>query len=264
MNIHLVEVTPSKARKLLESNPTNRKLSQSLVNHLSQQIKQDEWKLTGDTIKIGTDGFLKDGQHRLSAIIQANKAVKLYLCDGVDPDAFSVIDTGKKRSAGDVLYIAGYSNVNQLSGIVRGLIAFDSSNFNGDLRVGRQITNTKILKYVEKHHDALMDTLHYAQSVTRRFKGLSTIFVAILYHLFLKINNEQAFQFFEKYAEGANLGSQNPIHLLRSRFIQDQVNKSKLSTRDKMALMINAWNLFIKGDNTKSLALKNGYKFPTI
>ena len=60
---------------------------------------QNNWSLTGETIKFGTDGLLKDGQHRLYACIRANTPFDTHAIFGINPETFQHIDVGKKLTA---------------------------------------------------------------------------------------------------------------------------------------------------------------------
>jgi hypothetical protein len=53
---------------------------------------------------------LIDGQHRLHAIIQANVPIKSYVVRSITKEAFSVLDSGIKRTMGDEFTFAGEMN----------------------------------------------------------------------------------------------------------------------------------------------------------
>jgi hypothetical protein len=72
-------VTPEIAKKYLERNTENRTLRPHWVNTLALAIKNNEFITTHQSIAFSKSGRLLDGQHRLHAIIQANKAGKCSL-----------------------------------------------------------------------------------------------------------------------------------------------------------------------------------------
>lgn len=94
-------VTPEIARMMLDSSSGNRKLRQSNINEISGSILRGEWKLTHQGISFDRNGHLRDGHHRLSAIITTGITIPLMVTVGMSPDAFSVIDVGAKRSLSD-------------------------------------------------------------------------------------------------------------------------------------------------------------------
>lgn len=67
-------ITPEIARELL-ANPAdkNRPLKKSVVRKYARRIRAGLWRLTGEPILLNEKGALLDGQHRLSACIEADK-----------------------------------------------------------------------------------------------------------------------------------------------------------------------------------------------
>lgn len=88
------KITPVDAKKYLERNKKNRRLSKSNVLFYLEQMKKGQWQSTGDTIKFATNGDLLDGQHRLAALSRFTEPVEMFVAENVDPESFKVIDTG--------------------------------------------------------------------------------------------------------------------------------------------------------------------------
>lgn len=105
----VVLVTPKIARELLGANinARNRTLKKSHVNFLAKLMSDGCWVYNGDSIKIGADGILYDGQHRLAAVVLSGKAQHMLFVRGLGTEALMHIDIGEiQRSAADVLNIA--------------------------------------------------------------------------------------------------------------------------------------------------------------
>ena len=60
----VVTVTPEMARKLLEQNSRNRKVSKGNYAQVLEAMTAGEWELNGEAIKSAREGTLLDGQHR--------------------------------------------------------------------------------------------------------------------------------------------------------------------------------------------------------
>ena len=104
MEWRLEKITPEKAKAILSRNKVNRKLNKGTVVAYAEDIKNGRWDTnTTACIAIGKNGDLKDGQHRLSAIILADKPVSMWVCRGVGDNV--VFDCGRNRSLGDFMKI---------------------------------------------------------------------------------------------------------------------------------------------------------------
>ena len=93
MEVQVKTITPSYARKLLNNNPSNRLIRARAVESMARDISNGKWQLTGESIKISSDGSLIDGQHRLSAVIKADTPIQCLVCYQVDLESMTVIDS---------------------------------------------------------------------------------------------------------------------------------------------------------------------------
>ena len=107
MRSRVQTITPARAAELLEANTTNRPLSRPVVRSFAEAMRRGEWMVTHQGIAFDVNGVLVDGQHRLAAIIEADRPVELTVFTEVGEGTFDVLDTGKRRTAADVLAIEG-------------------------------------------------------------------------------------------------------------------------------------------------------------
>ena len=115
INFKYETITPSQAEKMLEKSRElgfqNRAPSASFVNRYAGDMAKGHWKgNTGETIKITKQGAVIDGQHRLMGIIEANRAVKMWVCRGIDEQMFQYIDQGNNRDLKDIMSIEGWAD----------------------------------------------------------------------------------------------------------------------------------------------------------
>src|ERR1700691_3954015 len=86
---HVIEWSPKLAEHVLtELNPKNRPRKPGKIKQYAADISNKAWGVTGDTIKFGSDGLLKDGQNRLSACVRVNKPFTSHTVFGIDPALF--------------------------------------------------------------------------------------------------------------------------------------------------------------------------------
>lgn len=241
----------------------NRKFLQRSVDFLFNQMKENNWEITADPIKFGKSGNLLDGQHTLMAIVKLNKPVPVFVARGVEDKVFSVLDTGKSRSAGDVLSMKGYKYASNLAGAVRSILLYEQGYYADPSKAGRisKATNAAVLKFVEKNEE-IHEIMAYVFTVYDRFRFMNLSAMTMLYWELSKKNQAKCDHFFEKFATGIDLNKNDAIRMLREKFIKDSTNKSKLSTRDKTALFIMAWNSFLKNKPVEQLSFNKNYDFP--
>lgn len=105
MKISKVKVTPAMARKWLENNGSNRRLRETFVVYIMDEIKQGKWMLTHQGIALSTNGKILDGQHRLTAIARLGVTLEMWVatdCEWETALGFPV-DHGEKRTIADVM-----------------------------------------------------------------------------------------------------------------------------------------------------------------
>lgn len=261
-------ITPSLAKEMLSRNEGNRRLSQKWVSYYASQMRSGDWMDTTDTIKIAPDGRVLDGQHRLSGVIEYGKPVFMWLASNVDPDAFTVLDTGKRRSAADAVYIAGHKNATSVSAIAKAILASPDGRYGRNMKSGgaekSSPTHTHIIEFITENPE-IHEVAAYALSVGLRFKFIQSIaLVGSLYWHFAQKNMKKTDEFFEGVCEGIDLGKTHPIRLLRERLMRDAGERSKLNLTDKAALFVYAWNAFRQGREMTQLLLPRGSDFPKI
>lgn len=117
MRIERIAVNPTKAQEWLGQNlERNRPISKGRVRSLAGDMTNGRWRSNGETLKFDRTGRLIDGQHRLSAVIAAERTVEFDVAFDVPEDAVQTIDQGRSRGAADVLHMHGLANAKVLSG----------------------------------------------------------------------------------------------------------------------------------------------------
>jgi hypothetical protein len=116
----VMQVTPEIALSILTNkNCKNRNISKANLRNLTNAMLNGEWKLTNQGISFDRDGNLLDGQHRLQAIVESEVTCTMLVGKNMNPAIFNCIDTGKARTAGDTLDIAGSTNGKTIAAAVK-------------------------------------------------------------------------------------------------------------------------------------------------
>jgi len=107
LHTELTFVTPDIAKEWLSANQQNRKLKKKVAERIADDIKNGRWLITHQGIAFDVNGMLRDGQHRLYAIVLANVGVWMNVTRNLDPKSLLAIDNIVIRSSADQMTIAG-------------------------------------------------------------------------------------------------------------------------------------------------------------
>jgi hypothetical protein len=242
-------INPETAIEYLTKNTSNRPIQQHHIRHLCEEMINGRWKFNGDTIVFDWNGVLRQGQHRLSALIKIGFTSKFLVVRGVDPTAFSTMDCGKQRSGSDALALIGETNTKTKASVLVWIDKYYSNGLNGSSAGKIKISPTWVLELNDKYSDYVGKWHH------QKHLGCSSIINAAGY-IFSKISNSEAEDFISKVLSGENLISSDPEYLLRNRLLNNLSSKAKLSNRYIFALFIKAWNARRAGVGLKNLRFR--------
>jgi hypothetical protein len=108
MKFRVVSMTPEWAQQLLNNNhPRNRKPKKHRIESYARDMKNQFWRLTPEPVCVDLDGYLTNGQNRLTAVIHAGVEVPMSLVTGCPRDSIIGQDQGATRNVGDIACISG-------------------------------------------------------------------------------------------------------------------------------------------------------------
>ncbi len=152
MNTKTMTVTPKMAAEWLKTNHSNRALNRRYVDEVSRAIETRTFQTAHQGIAFDTQGRLRDGQRRLTAIVETGVAVKMLVTTGMSEEQPLAIDDGRRRSLHAVVGMTGNQASRFASGIVKEMMAGgDFGTVNG--KPGRP-SRTEFKDFFERHHEA--------------------------------------------------------------------------------------------------------------
>lgn len=252
MRSYIKTITPDVARQMLERNRRNRPISASNLSRLTNEIRSGMWRLNGETIIIDSDGGIHDGQHRLLAVVASGITIQSWVIEGVDPDSFSTVDSGKSRSGADVLAVDGHVQCNRLVAA----LAFVEQYKRDRLCYGNDFSNREIVELADKHKN-----MHASVQFAGKFTGQKLMpqrVIAGLHFLFSEIDEVGAVNFFERVHSDIGHSAGSPIVLLRKALLCNSQSRAKLPAYHIAALAIKAWNSARTGSRIKVLRFSPG------
>ena len=152
MKAELEKITPAKAKEYLEHNTDNyRVLSPRRVQTYAEDMRNGLWQANGEPIVFDNAGTLKNGQHRLNAIIESGATVSILVVRGVDKSV-DIFDCGGGRTIQQWGHAANLSIPTAISSAARIIIC----GFRGNAPRGTQ------KDYILQHYDELKEAARIA------------------------------------------------------------------------------------------------------
>jgi hypothetical protein len=262
----IIEFSPALAEHILTNfSRDNRPPKPAKIKRYAQDILDGRWGLTGDTIKFGSNGILRDGQNRLAASIRAGRPIRSHVVFGIDPDLFTRMDIGKNRTPADVFSIAGIPYATHVAGAVRWLLILTSTNPNDR---GAQFSNEELLQaYREKiDADKLEHSIQSALAV-RRSTRHPVAPLAALHYIFSEKHRQKADSFYEEWAMDRTKRARAPTRYLQRRLVEvARQSNQRLHENVRNAFIIKAWNAYLAGRALSKAEMEHapGDKLPKV
>ena len=258
-------VTPDIAKRYLRINGHNRPISKGVVEKYAYAMIAEQWELNGEPIILDENNVLMDGQHRLQAVVMADIPVDMLIVTGVNKKCFDTINTGKNRSASDVLSIEGFApNTARIAASTARL------NINFNRKTGRINTGVLASARASNHHVSehvrgnveLVDAVEHILSYPTRNSPIQGGWAAFLLLLMREQEPDLADEYMQQIMTGKLLDDADPAYHVRLRLERNERAKTrKMSQFLKACVVSKGWYYFLKGtfpsgDNAHANAFK--------
>lgn len=256
-------VTPAMAENWLADpravNPRGR-TNQSRVNSYANQIANNQWQMTGETIGFDTEGVLKDGFHRLMGVVKANKAVKMIVVTGIDPQAAAVMDSGLSRSMADVISadseVPGYAA--QVAATSKMILGWEQDIVHSNSAMTTRISRTDVVTFAREHYAQIIDCIQRGENAKHAIGGSTTSWSSFLYRVSgSEYDQDIVNSFYNGVVSGAGLELGDPRLACRNWFITSKMTRRRNSpgvTKElALQIIVRAWNLYANNDTRQRI-----------
>lgn len=267
VSVSIETITPEAAERMLVTNINNRDPKRE---PLEKAIINGEWVLNGATIVFDVDGVLIDGQNRLIACIRAGKPIDSIVVRGIPRSAQITMDTGVKRALADYLKLMGYPNYTAVGAVGLALYRSDAYGLEGAFSLTKSSKDTikTVFDFIQEEYPTRIKPLvDVSKSVQRQIQGIQTGTIGALLDAFGGAGKANIDAFVQQLLNKAPACTS-------VRLLQDRLSKNAASKDGKMpqklvaALIIKAWNAYMRGDDIKQLKFAQGganpEKFPEV
>lgn len=247
IDTQIITVTPEVAQSILDRHAPNRPLSRHVVGKYADDMASGRWVYNGQNVIFDVDGYLIDGQHRLSAVIKSGASVQMGVTTGVQRSTFDTIDTGRVRTNSDLMGMMG-SRANRVSAlIVKGGHLLDN-----ELALTTIVARHEIVSYYETWHTQIDAVADYAQ---KHF--LRSLIPASAMSIVMFMATRHGAYSFEPFSEGVltgeNLVAGDPRHTLREWAINAKIRHGRVNPTAALWAVIRAWQVWVANETISVL-----------
>jgi hypothetical protein len=234
LKVRVVTVTPLMAKVWLKTSPRNRHMYPALVAKYKRAMAGSRWLLSGEPVIFNAKGQLIDAHHRLQACVESEIPFNTLVVYGVDPEAFRVLNTGRARTAGDMLSIEGYAYAHILAAMAHFYYEIYGAEDGKD-----RPDHTEVERLIHGR-----PTMATSAATKHRFswRPLQNATFSLLHHLCGEVSVEDRDKFFEQLDLGTGLEKGDPIWALRRLLEMTATARSRANRKIILAVAIKAWN----------------------
>lgn len=251
-------ITPEMARRLLDSMDGNRPKSKSRWEIYAADMRNGKWDMNGESIKIDKNGRMIDGQHRMLAVIAADRPVWFTIMRNIEPKTFATIDSGQSRTTGQVFSIKNIKNANTTGSIVCRVEELREKQkiTGGGRRVKAYGSNRDILAKYETDPEGYDKAAEVAQAMYKKMRIFTPTFVGAIYY-YLTHNLGYQAAFVEDFL--ACMHTLGTTHIKQADKLKEHLIKKRLVTGTKLSteyaynIFAKVWNKYVDGQSIKRL-----------
>ena len=239
-------VTPTIARGMLATNfRNNRNLNRVSLAKMTKDMRDGAWKENLlDPIRFNKKGELIDGQHRLTALVQANVALRMLVVRNIDEDDVHAIDTGRNRTPGDMLKIAGYKQAPLMASALRAMACIKRGPLTPKSMV--DVTHDE-LRQLAARHESLQDSC----ALNKAPRGVRPTLVVVFHYIGMHLLNykAEADGWMSVWNTGIPAYEGDVAHHYRERLMRATVTGGvgeRLGAAEGLMQMGHVWNLFVE------------------
>ena len=264
------KITPALATEWLALRYDGQRIiKERQVQKIATAISRNGWRENGATIVFNRDGDLIDGQHRLHAIVRADRSVWSLVVNNVSSTelTFQSIDDSLARVAGDFLHCKNRHNVAAVGKLLWHVVNNDFPKMRLKPPIADLLkTLTPWVPILSGESGSLVNRFSVCGRMTGQ--GSFVTFLALYYGYIAEVAPEEVVcGFFDRVIDGVDQGLGSPILALRNRFSAKSHGSKNERIQDiaARAMIMKALHAHLDGNKINKLSWKSGREsFPEL
>jgi hypothetical protein len=249
-------ITPAIAEAALVYNLNPRTIRQSALEQRKADLLDGNWSMETGSILFDRYGWLRDGQHRLTAVVATGIPIVANVVLGASEPAVASTDTGSRRSWSDQLKGRGVPNTIAIQSGVTLSWKWDH-DLNG-LGANTSPTVPQLEAWFAEHPLSVeygIEAMRWKRALKGGKPGVFFAFISRMND----IDSIAAREWGDAMESGANLGELDPIKRVRDRIMTSAHRPNAVGDRIiELGVIVKAWNLWVMGRQTKFLSWRRG------
>lgn len=265
-----VTVTPAMAREWLGSQMRNRRIKAGNVKRWAQDMREGRFNATVQPLIFDVNGRLIDGQNRLTALIEADVSLPLWVAVGVPSDDRARVDLGTPRSAADVLSIEGIEITHRNHVVAMARMAMGYETVPHLVWGATSVTASvpELVAEVTKHLPLYQGAVTYSTAVQALSLGggawltptaHGTLSVLVAWH-------SASAELWEEYhagiATGAGMSIGDPRLTLRNSRVPGALAAGTWRRQAQLMASIKVWNAWVRGERLSKIYASSAKYLP--
>jgi hypothetical protein len=228
-------ITPERASEYLAANRGNRNIVQAHVAAMARDIVNGRWMFNAQPICFSRSGRLLNGQHRLSAVLEAGEPIEVMVMRGLPEEAFETYDKqAKKPPAVDEMF----DEFGDKALVSATAVLLWRRELKPVGQPAAMPTAAEIREVIQEHPD-LLRLRGFARKLTRYGRSSALAYAA---YRILRDDPRLGQVFLDRLETAANLPPGHIIIRLRDRLI----DLRKADQNAQIDEVLNAWAKFQK------------------
>lgn len=253
--IEWVEFTPEMAEEALRRVGRQRNQLAAVVKRYASDMRDGRWTKDASLIVFDQDGYLINGQHRLSAVVASGCTIGFWVARGWQGDAIFRMDQGRVRMTRDQL---GISGIRQGSGKAPAAAAVLKFEFYPGIvwnsRTTAMVTPSLVHDEVVTADFAYSEGVRAATRLLKRANVTHSVGAALNVIVGRYGSFDEWGDFEEGIATGSMLRADDPRLAIRNFWISPNRKLAAWGGQQSgLMAMIIAWNKYIHGEPLKVL-----------
>jgi hypothetical protein len=265
-------ITPAQAKDILKANNiVNRKLRERVHQAYRKDMEQGRWQMTGEAIQFDTEGHLLNGQHRLTALSNANvEHIEFLIVRGLPTNTQLLMDQGSARSIADAIRFesgdkAKYWTICAAISRWLTLAPVPDAEFAGKLK--SKCSTAAALETYRTHTDQIIRAAEKSMFVRNSQFPVSVSSVGYCYFHFAQLDVQAADRYFYSWTDLAFDKEGDPRKAGYKRIsmllADDTMRHGPLLTHATVSVMTRSWNSWRRGEKEDTIPVKrNGAIIP--